>query len=439
MTHTKRIRAALGAVAVGTTLFACSVDRILAVRDPDIINPSDVNSPAGAEAVRIGALGRLTAATTGSTGDNETMFQLSGLLADEFRSGDSFAERNETDQRSVQNSNGVLDDAARRLFRARLGAQQAIPLLRQYAPTQTGNIAEQFFVLSFVENQAAENFCNGVTFSNAVGATIVNGSPLTDAQAFQLAADDADSALVALGSGGAGTATDYAARVTKARALVNLGQYQAAAALVASVPTSFAYRNTHSLTAGLVNATWEFNNNQKRYVVADTEANIGLNFVSARDPRVPTGAGGRAFDSSTPFVEQALYDQESPMTISSGIEARLMQAEAAINSGGNPAAFKTNIDAERAAQGLGPIVDPVTQQGRIDLLFRERAFSLFATGHRLGDLRRLVRQYTRPAASVFPTGIYFKGGVFGTNTNFPIPQSEQNNPNALGGCLDRNP
>ena len=35
----------------------------------------------------------------------------------------------------------------------------------------------------------------------------------------------------------------------------------------------------------------------------------------------------------------------------------------------------------------------------MDLLFSERAFWMFATGHRLGDMRRLIRQYGRTRAS----------------------------------------
>jgi len=70
-------------------------------------------------------------------------------------------------------------------------------------------------------------------------------------------------------------------------------------------------------------------------------------------------------------------------------------------------------------------------------MFSERAFWLFGTGHRLGDLRRLVRHYGRAAESVFPTGAYFKGGVYGSDVNLPIPLEESNNPLAQTGCLDR--
>jgi hypothetical protein len=87
--------------------------------------------------------------------------------------------------------------------------------------------------------------------------------------------------------------------------------------------------------------------------------------------------------------------------------------------------------------GLEDLPDPGSPDEAVDQLFSERAFWLFATGHRLGDMRRLVRQYGRSAEAVFPTGTYLKGGSYGTDLNFPIPRSENSNPKSTG-CLDRN-
>jgi hypothetical protein len=53
-------------------------------------------------------------------------------------------------------------------------------------------------------------------------------------------------------------------------------------------------------------------------------------------------------------------------------------------------------------------------------------------------MRRLIRQLGRSPATVFPTGAYFKGGLYGTDVNFPIPFDELNNPN-FTECTDRNP
>jgi hypothetical protein len=87
---------------------------------------------------------------------------------------------------------------------------------------------------------------------------------------------------------------------------------------------------------------------------------------------------------------------------------------------------------------LAPLADPGTQRAREDLLFRERAFWLFSTGHRLPDLRRLIRQYGRTQEQVFAVGTHPREpGPYGADVNFPVPQAEENNPN-FKGCTDRN-
>ncbi|MCU0649076.1 MAG: RagB/SusD family nutrient uptake outer membrane protein [Gemmatimonadaceae bacterium] len=89
--------------------------------------------------------------------------------------------------------------------------------------------------------------------------------------------------------------------------------------------------------------------------------------------------------------------------------------------------------------GLAPLTDPGTENARVDLLMRERAFWMFGTGHRLGDLRRLVRQYNRPLESVYPTGAYHKaGGRYGAMAVLPVSFDERNNPN-FQGCTDLRP
>jgi starch-binding outer membrane protein, SusD/RagB family len=78
------------------------------------------------------------------------------------------------------------------------------------------------------------------------------------------------------------------------------------------------------------------------------------------------------------------------------------------------------------------LADPGTAAGRLNLLFREKAFWTFTRGQRLGDMRRLVRQYNRPANTVYPEGVHYRGGTYGTDVTLPVPQEEQNNPKYQG-------
>jgi hypothetical protein len=79
---------------------------------------------------------------------------------------------------------------------------------------------------------------------------------------------------------------------------------------------------------------------------------------------------------------------------------------------------------------------PASKDAATTLFFREKGFWTFARGQRLGDLRRLIRQYGRTEDNVFPKGVYFKGGIYGSDVNLPVPDAEKVNP-AFTGCLDR--
>jgi len=98
----------------------------------------------------------------------------------------------------------------------------------------------------------------------------------------------------------------------------------------------------------------------------------------------------------------------------------LMTARYANYATNNPNSFVTNST-------LAPLADPGTQAAREDLMFRERAFWLFGTGHRLGDLRRMIRQYGRGAETVFPTGTWHKGGPIGPDVNLVVAFREEQN------------
>ena len=131
-----------------------------------VIDTSAASSAAGADALRIGALSRLRSITAGSgAGDSPWMF--SGLLTDEWKSSDTFSQRNETDQRQVQDNNANLTPIERDLYRARTSAREAINALVQYAPTPAANIGQMYMVMATAELYIAEWICNGAPISEA--------------------------------------------------------------------------------------------------------------------------------------------------------------------------------------------------------------------------------------------------------------------------------
>ncbi|HSG07794.1 MAG TPA: hypothetical protein VLA36_05540 [Longimicrobiales bacterium] len=440
------------AIMGGLTVFtaSCSPDDILSVEDPDIINPSNVQSAAGADAVRLGALSRFNGATSG----DESLFLLGGLFADEWINGDSFIARQEIDQRVITIENTFLTAANRQLHRTRLAAQQAVALLREYSLTAPGwQLGEMFMIQAYVINLMAEHMCDGLIISDVVDGREVYGEPMTTTAAFEMALSLTNEGLTAVT---ASTTNDVRVRnalaLTKGRILTNLNRHAEAAVAVAGIPTSYQYVNYQSQTTWS-NAFWTWNKNSRRYSVSDSEGTNGLDFASANDPRVPVCAGNDAAcktigvtrsvrdDLTGPFMVLMTWpNREDPIAIMQGVDARMIEAEAQLKAGQAETALATLNGARSTVAGLEPLTDLGTADGRLQQLFRERAFWQYSRGHRTGDLRRLIRQYGKSQATVFPTGAWHKGGNYGTDVDMPVPQAEQNNPNlgiTLQTCMSR--
>jgi hypothetical protein len=451
-----RARCALAVVATVGALGACSdvEDQLLEPQQPGIISPDAVNSPTAADALRKGALGRLRSATEGN------VWLYNGLLADEWKTGDTFIQRVETDQRVIQMNNAEINGVYTAVHRTRGSARDAIKALQEYLPTPAWYQAQMWWTMGLSELLLSENWCSGVPFGNTVdGVVPTEVPPMTMEQSFAYTMTHLDSALNLIPA----TVTDTAAithrraiQITRARVLINQGKFAEAAAAVAGIPTNYRYVLTHSLTTSDV-AAWSLNNSQKRWVVSDSFDTHGrirnaIPFASARDPRVPTtGASlnsplNRAFDNSTWFVQQGIWSRSDQIPLLSGVDARLIEAEARLQANDIPG-MMTILNALRAApQWLGSafnspvmpnLATPATQTEAVDLFFREKAFWQFGRGYRLPDLRRLVRQYNRTQENVFPAGTFFKTDLpYGTDVNFPVTSVEQPNP-LYNGCIDR--
>jgi hypothetical protein len=376
-------------------------------------------------------------------------------------SGDTFFQTDDKDRRAVPAGSSSTSPWPQQ---TRGYAIDALNALKTYEPTATAKIAQMYFVEGWIEMDISEHFCNGSPFG-----TTVNGIPqytkqLTNAEAYTMALAHFDSALTAVGS-----ATDTlsvmvrnAIRVAKGRTQRDLGQFAAAAATVSSVPTNFAWNLTYSVTTG-DNGPYSMNapTANPRYVVGDsfdivngvkTLLKNALPFASAGDPRVPVvgktdATSPKAADGVTTLVYHQLWgtNRSASVPLVNGIDARLMEAEGKLQANDIPGMMAILNGLRASPEQLGnlavpamqPLATPATRDAAIDLLFRESAFWQFGRGTRLGNLRRLIRQYGRSQENVFPDGPFHKGGVHGTDVNFSIPDAEFTNPN-YNGCLDRN-
>ena len=439
--------AALGLVAMS----ACDnpQNTLLEQQQPQVILPIDVQNATGALGLYTGALGRLRSELNGGNNNQEALWNMMGLMTDEFKSGDTFSQRNDADQRITQASDGVMTSTYNGVQQARGRARDAISALKQYSPTETSKIGEMYMSMGFFELTLAQNFCNGIPLGETVGGIPQYTEPLTNAQVLASAIARFDSALAVLTGADAQTAhVRNATLVAKARAQVDLAQFAAAAATVAAVPTAYQYLILYSINTQS-NEWWQMSTSTKRYTVGDSFDVAGvirnaIPFASLGDPRVKVNrTTTRAFDTVTPYHEFTNYGREDAVALVSGTDARLIEAEAKLQ-GNDVAAMMTILNLLRTAPpkignyqpaAMAALPNPASQSAATDLYFREKALWQFGRGERISDLRRLVRQYNRTQDNVFPSGPFHKNGTYGTNVAFPVPDTEKTNSN-FKGCLD---
>jgi hypothetical protein len=461
------------AAALALPLPGCTLDSILEVTDPDVATPETIRDPANLSGLRNGALGDFMEAYGGNTlggGGTEGIVLSSGLLADELYVSDTFGTRQEVDRRRITADNVGMTTVFRNLHRARRAAEVAAESYAANADHERYSAvahAEVTSLAAYASAMFAENYCSGVPFSRLTQDNrIEHGPPLTTEHMYERALAGFRTA--------SGLTTNAAqlnlARIGEGRTLLNMGRFQEAANTVAAVPTSYLYELQYSENTGRQNnGVWGITHNRRGYGVAHREGDNGLPFrqgsslaPATQDPRVPyRRTNQRAIDNPYAHFWQMKYPERgSPIPLATGIEARLIEAEAALHPGGaGVATFVAKHNELRTLNAsLAPLdvaaVNAMTQAQRVDLHFQERGFWLYLTGQRLSDMRRLIRQYQRDSETVFPTGTYGRllfgtvsvpdnqlqfrdhGITYGTDVNFPIPFDEQNNPLDVQ-CIDR--
>lgn len=458
----RRLAATTVTLAVAAMLaYGCGVtDKLLEPQNPGLIDPGAVTSPAAAMALKVGALGEFRKLVTGCPGE-ECLWQESGTLADEFKNADFQNTRQDIDQRTITSNNPTLDYDVITQIRGYI--RDGIAAMETYMPEGTADIGELYMALGFVEMSLAENYCNGIPLGSTVNGEVTLGPPLSNAEVFDSAAAHLDKALATITGDDEGSVfVRRAALITRARILVDQGHYAEAAALVpaSAVPSDYQYVWTTSTADNDDdNGLWVLNNYIARITVSDSfdivngAVNVVANalpFASADDPRVPVASGDDvnppvvAEDGTTEQFVQLLFGRDGPIPVVSGIDARLIEAEAKLNASDIPGMMEI-LDDLRAAppaigayqpSPMGTLDTPGSQEDAVSLFFREKAFWTFGRGQRLSDLRRLIRQYGRSQDEVFPTGAYVKGGTYGSDVNFPVGDEELANPE-FHGCTDR--
>jgi hypothetical protein len=449
--YRRTILSRIAPIALISALPLAGCSDLLSVEDPSMAKPETLTGKDGLPALHAGAVGDFALAFSGSSGV-EGYVNLVGLFTDEMHHTETFPDRLNIDMRKIETQEGTQQTNYRNMHRARNSAEEAIEAFAEFGDmsvaADANSYAEVLNLAGFSYVMFGENFCSGVPFSKvAKDGKLEYGPALTTAQTFGLAVENFDKALDVVADT---LPMSYLARIGKARALLNQGEFDEAAALVKDVPTKFVYQIQHSENSGRQqNGIWNFQTNARRWGVSDMEGGNGLPFRSANDPRVAWKLRKDAadkvvngFDNSSPLYDQLKYPaRTTSVTLANGIEARLIEAEAALYNNDVGTWLAMHNAARATVAGLGTLADPGAAD-RLRVHFQERGFWLFLTAHRLGDMRRMVSVWNQDADDVYPGGDHFKGSPYGTDLSFPIPVDEKNNPeymrtfNAdLKGCL----
>jgi starch-binding outer membrane protein, SusD/RagB family len=479
-------RFALAAVALAGS--ACDTNNLVQVSDPATLRPTDLQNIGSVPALVNGAFRQFIGGYSG-LGD-DSFLSASAVISDETYYGDTFPTRQAADSRTLQPTvlGNISDNAFSRLQQARFNARRAYGVVDQFttpltAVADSATKAQLRTIEAYTYVTLSEGWCGDVPFSVLpdVGlidpSQIVGGVGLTTSQMNDSAVFRFDQAL-------ANSSVNRLAAVGKGRALLNLGRFADAAAAVAAVPTTYVFLLQHSQNTTAENNPMAALEQNGRYGVSNLEGGLnaagaairvdsntaltapsaeGLPFRALMDIRVPwepKPTNGRCFSTSVFCKYNDNYPNfDADVPLASGVEARLIEAEAALQAG-DPVTMMSKLNGLRASvaqllvglfpgatptnafktngapNGLAPLTDPAdpttsaaTQfAARRDLVFKERALWMYNTGHRQGDLRRLSRApYNLPTTTTFPSGPNFRGGTYGNDVAYPIPFAEQNN------------
>ncbi|HEX8905408.1 MAG TPA: RagB/SusD family nutrient uptake outer membrane protein [Longimicrobiaceae bacterium] len=392
------------------------------------------NDPANAQTILNGVVGDFECAAGAYAA-------LGGLIGDELQDATQTADRFPYDQRTMTAADRryqARDCDALGVYaplqKSRAGADNLLRHLNVWTDAQVSGrqakIAQAANVAGYALVLLGEGFCSSVISGFDDAGNPVYGSELTPAQVLAEAIARFNTAQAAATAAG-NTAQANLARMGRARAELDLGQYAAARTDAAGIPAGFVYNLTTSGANSLrQNKIWA--ENRKVGSGVSISATVGPLYRRLNDPRVPvdsvsgSGPGGIALTVTgiQQWLQKKYTTSASPMVLASYQEAQLIVAEAAARANDLPPALAV-IAAERT-RGAQPAFTGTTQAEILNEIIDQRRREFFLDGHHLGDYIRFALPMT-PA----PGAPYHAGGTYGSQRCLPLPDVERaNNPNA---------
>jgi hypothetical protein len=414
-----RLRSSLTAcvLALVSVLAFTGCDDLLDVEPLDLIPAEGLATPETAELL-----------VNGAVGDFECAFgayvALSGVMAHELLDATQTANRWPYDRRNLTPQDALYGTFGctslgiyTPLSTARYSADFILGKLQEWSDQEVSNRQE------LIAKAAAYSGYSHLLLGEGFCSMAIDESPeLSSQEVMQRAVARFGVALQAAQAAGDPDLANFA-RMGRARAYLGLGQEADALQDAQQVPANFEWVAT---------ASGDFSRRANRIYAQNGDGPTGGTGLSVGDeyrdltshgdpdPRVEVSDYIRTEADGTDLYYQYKYNSLSdPIPIATGDEARLIVAEI---QGGQTAV--DIINSLHAAVGLDPF--PGGSAAEIEAqVIEERRRELWLEGHRFFDIRRLSLPLVPE-----PGTAYRKGGLYGTDRCFPLPDVEiRNNPN----------
>ena len=388
-----------GWVCVRMTLVACATvfsfgcDDLLTVENPQNILDQDLDTELAIAAVANGVQGDLAVAW-------DDLVYMSAHLADELiHTGSDSGIRRPSEGTSDQTSTW-LRNAYDVMVAGVFVANDAVRRFRRIVPDadSRAETASALVAAGFLELGLADNMCV---------VTLEGGPALQPAEVYPIAEASFTEALEIATVAGS-EPHRLQALAGRARARLAQGDDPGARADAAQIPDAFVFYARYSQNSGRENNLVAGQTRTGLRKESGVHPRYYTNPLYQNDSRTPmtnNGPDDKGADGTTQFVQQEKYaGRDADIRLASWQEARLIEAEAALNLGDVSDAVAL-IDEVRAAAGLPPYAGAVTADAVRGQLMTERSAELWLEAQRLRDLRRTADPYLADRSTCIPLSI----------------------------------
>jgi hypothetical protein len=419
----------MGAALLIAGLVAC--DHLLDVTSESRIPAAPLETPANAVLLSNGAIGDFDCALG-------AFIVVGGELTDELEDATQTAARWVYDKRSVPTDQQLYATADCEgegtyisINRARESADNVLRIVGGATQEEMPAGVSRDSVIAILSAYAGyarvllgEMFCSGVISTLNPDGSITYGTELTRDQVFQSADSMFTQAITTAQAAGNSSDALQMAYIGRARARLDMGQYDAAKADAEQI-TDDAYVHVATASGTTLrrqNRVWTESN------ATNVSSSVAPRYQSMGDPRVTAVNSGRTSRTNVAEWYQTKYpDAGTPIPIARWAEAQLIIAEADARDNLVSDAIDI-INTLHANAGIADYSGPTDQASVIAAVIEERSRELWLEGQRLYDVIR-----NDLAIDPAPGTTYRNGGVYGpagSQLCLKLPDSERaNNPN----------